>query len=194
MEWVAAAAGLLNVYLLIRQSIWSWSAGLVQVFLYIFIFYHNALYSDVILHIIYVILNIYGWYRWYKGQGGATPELAVSLLSNRTRMGYILGILAGFLIWGTIMKRTTQADFMYADAFILAASLCAQYLLAEKKLENWILWISVDVVAIILYFYKKLYVTSGLYGVFLVLCIIGFISWRSAMKKQLSTDSTLSYI
>ncbi len=82
------------------------------------------------------------------------------------------------------MDETTQAEYMYVDAFILVTSLCAQYLLAIKKLENWILWILVDSVAIVLYAVKKLYITSGLYFVYLLLCIVGYLQWRSTLEES----------
>ena len=181
LEWAAALAGLINVYLLTRQTILAWPAGLLSVFLYIFIFYHNRLYSDVILHMVYVILNIYGWYHWSRPTYDGKP-LAVTRFSMGQNVLLALGIFATALAWGLFMKRNTGADYAYADAFILVASLTAQYLMTLKKLENWIWWILVDIIAIFIYSQKKLMVTSVLYSLYLFLCILGLRAWSRSNK------------
>ena len=186
LEWTAAIAGLINVFLLTRQTVWSWPFGLISVFLYAFVFYHNRLYSDVLLHIIYVVLNIFGWYKWANKKNAlADSDLKVSVLGPVQRSTYAIMIVIGFLIWGYLLKRNTNADFAYTDAFILMASLCAQYLIAIKKLENWIIWIIVDMVAITIYYLKALYVTSGLYAIYLCLCILGFMTWRKSLLHKI---------
>lgn len=181
LEWAAALAGLINVYLLTRQSILAWPAGLLSVFLYIFIFYHNRLYSDVILHTVYVILNIYGWYNWSQPAHDGKP-LPVTRFSTGQNVLLALGILCAALAWGMFMKNNTGADFAYADAFILVASLTAQYLMTLKKLENWIWWILVDIIAILIYSQKKLVVTSVLYSLYLFLCMLGLRAWYRSNK------------
>ena len=182
IEWIAAAAGLINCYLLTRQTIWAWPTGLLCVFLYTFVFYHNHLYSDVILNMIYVVLNIYGWYRWGYASDTSAIQLPVSRLLNRQVILLISLIIPSFILWGYFIGHTTTASFVYPDAFILVTSLCAQYLLAIKKIENWILWIVVDLVAIIIYFLKGLYVTSGLYSIYIILCILGLIQWQRSLR------------
>lgn len=182
IEWLAAAAGLINVYLLTRQSLLAWPAGLLSVFLYAFVFYHNRLYSDVILHGFYVIINAYGWYHWSHS---TTSEagIPVTTFEKGTRLLLAILILVCAGAWGYMMKQNTRADFVYADAFILVSSLLAQYLMALKKLENWILWIVVDVVAIYIYARKGLAVTSVLYFIYLLLCILGFNNWLISLRK-----------
>lgn len=93
-------------------------------------------------------------------------------------------IISAFLVWGVVMNKYTDADYPFPDAFTTVASLVAQYLLARKKIENWIIWIIVDLVAINIYFLKELYFTSGLYLVFLILCVIGWKKWRSDMLEE----------
>lgn len=188
LEWAAAIAGIVSVYLLTKQSVLAWPAGLLSVFIYVFIFFQNKLYSDFILHIIYVMLNAYGWWRWSTGKGGTTPALKVSFLSSRIRWLILLGILIASYIWGDIMHKNTSAVYVFPDAFILVSSLVAQYLLAVKKIENWILWILVDIIAIFIYFLKDLYVTSGLYLLYLILCISGWMQWIKEMRHSSNTS------
>ena len=184
MNWTEAVAvvfGAAAVALTIRQSLWCWPLGLVQVALYVYVFYQARLYSDMVLHVIYVVLQVYGWYRWRSGERGSA--LPVSYLSLTERAGWAMAIALAASVWGEAMLRYTDAAAPRADAFIAAASLAAQYLLAIKKLENWIVWIVVDVVAIAVYWSRDLRLTSGLYGVFLGLCVLGLIEWRKSYER-----------
>ena len=184
MNWTEAVAvvfGAAAVALTIRQSLWCWPLGLVQVALYVYVFYQARLYSDMVLHVFYVVLQVYGWYRWRSGERGSA--LPVSYLSLTERAGWAMAIALAASVWGEAMLRYTDAAAPRADAFIAAASLAAQYLLAIKKLENWIVWIVVDVVAIAVYWSRDLRLTSGLYGVFLGLCVLGLVEWSKAYER-----------
>jgi nicotinamide mononucleotide transporter len=184
MTWIEAIAvlfGLACVLLTIRQNIWCWPTGLVQVLLFIVIFYRVRLYSDLILHVIYVFMQIYGWYYWLHGSE-ARNRLPVTRMRPLILAGWILTAVAGTMLWGYLMARYTNAAAPLADAFTTVASLIAQWLMARKKLESWCFWISVDIVAIGIYLYKDLYLTTGLYAVFFVLATIGFFEWRKSYQ------------
>ena len=181
MEVVAVVFGVCAVALTVKQSLWCWPTGLVQVSLYVYVFYEARLYSDMVLHVIYVVLQVYGWYRWRSGSSGHV--LPVSRLSAAEAAGWTAAIAAAALVWGEGMIRYTNAAAPRADAFIAAASLAAQYLLAIKKIENWIIWIVVDIVAIAVYWSRDLRLTAGLYAVFLVLCVLGLIEWRRSYTR-----------
>jgi nicotinamide mononucleotide transporter len=146
------------------------------------------LYSDLILHCIYIVLQIYGWYHWLHG-GGENNALRASRMSLLLSALWALAALAGASGWGFLMASYTDAALPYPDAFIISTSLIAQWLMAQKKIENWIFWIAVDIVAIGVYFLKGLYVTTGLYFVFLLLCILGFSEWRKSLE---ATDDNTS--
>jgi nicotinamide mononucleotide transporter len=182
MEAVAVVFGVVAVALTIKQNLWCWPAGLVQVSLYVFVFYEARLYSDMVLHVIYVTLQIYGWYHWRQGRSGTA--LPVSRLSFVEAAGWTAVIAVAAFVWGEVMIRYTNAAAPRADAFIAAASLVAQYLLAVKKIENWIIWIVVDVVAIAVYWSRDLKLTAGLYAIFLVLCVLGVIEWWRSYERN----------
>ncbi|MBT8448567.1 MAG: nicotinamide riboside transporter PnuC [Gammaproteobacteria bacterium] len=188
IEIIAVIAGLICVYLVIKQSIWCWPAGLIQVTLYIYIFYEVKLYSDVILHVIYVILNLYGWYHWLYG-GKARDTLPVTDQATQTNITWLIFIAVGTLLWGWFMATNTDASLPYPDAFTTVASLSAQWLMARKRLESWVLWIVVDIVATIVYYIKGLYLTSGLYFVFLIMATVGLFSWRKSMLTSETSTS-----
>jgi nicotinamide mononucleotide transporter len=177
IEWIAAICGLMCVWLTVRQNVLCWPIGLIQVVLYIGVFYAARLYSDLILHVIYVGMQIYGWYHWLYG-GQKRTELKVSVLPGKVRSVWILTGIAATTVWGYLMATYTDAAAPYADAFIAVMSLIAQWLMARKKLESWHFWIVVDLVAIVVYLYKELFVTTGLYSVFLLLAITGYSQWK----------------
>jgi nicotinamide mononucleotide transporter len=192
VNWIEALAvvfGIACVALTVKQSLWCWPAGLVQVTLYVYVFYTARLYSDMILHVIYIGLQIYGWHHWLQGTAAPSPAsdvratLPVSTLGSRQRWLWSLGVLLVAFGWGEIMARYTDATAAHADAFIAAASLWAQYLLARKKIENWIVWMVVDVVAIAVYWSRDLMLTAGLYVVSLLLCIAGLGTWHRSLLR-----------
>jgi nicotinamide mononucleotide transporter len=180
-EGIAAISGLLCVWLTVRQNVLCWPTGLIQVILFIGVFYYANLYSDLILHVIYVIMQLYGWYHWLHG-GREHTELKVTVLSTPILLIWILTGIAATVPWGYLMAAYTDAAAPYADAFIAVMSLIAQWLMARKKLESWHFWIVVDIVAIVVYLYKELYITTGLYSIFLLLAIMGYFQWKRTVS------------
>lgn len=183
IEWTAVISGMVHVYLLTREKVIAWPFGILSVGLYIYIFGVSRLYSDMILHFVYVILNMYGWWNWTTN-AGRRDHLPVTRLRPPEIAGYTLLILTGFLAWGYTMAHHTDADFPYGDAFTTVASLTAQFLLARKKIDNWVIWIVVDVVAIYIYLRKGLYPTTFLYGVYLLLSTKGLLDWRRSWRQE----------
>lgn len=180
IEAIAVLAGLLSVWLLLRQSILCWPAGLLQVCLYLFIFHEARLYSGVVLQAIYVATHLYGWLHWWRAQADGLP---VSRLRRGEGLAWLLLTLAGSAAWGAGMSRVAAAA-PYPDAFIAVCSLAAQWLMVRKKLENWLFWIAVDLVAIALYWQQGLHLTTLLYLVFLLLSCAGFRSWRRELLAR----------
>lgn len=181
LEITATVFGLLCVWLTVRQNIWCWPMGLVQVLLFIVIFFEVKLYSDLILHVIYVGMQIYGWWFWLHG-GRNHKEAEVTTQRLGVRLGWLATALVGTTLWGYGMATWTDAALPYGDAFTTVASLCAQWMLARKQLETWFYWIAVDLAAIAIYLAKGLYVTTGLYAVFLLLATFGLVNWRLSWK------------
>lgn len=182
IEAVATVAGLVCVLLTIRQNIWCWPVGLLMVVLYIYIFWQARLYSDMGLQIIYVFLQLYGWHQWLHG-GRDHGELNVQRVQAFVGLSWVFVGCAGTGALGFVMHRYTDASLPYWDAATTVLSLIAQYLMAKKFLESWLFWIAVDVMAVGIYAVKSLYLTSGLYAVFLVLAIAGYFTWRTSLRQ-----------
>lgn len=182
-ELIGFVSGVICVYLVVKQNIWNWPVALINAFFYIIVFYQARLYADMGLQVIYIILSIYGWYEWLHG-GKDHGRLSVSGI--RIQEGIVLGVIvagstAGL---GYVLHNYTNADLPYWDALTTVVSLCAQFLMARKKIESWILWISVDIIYIGMYYYKVLYLTMILYAIFLILAVMGYLAWRKSLFKQ----------
>ena len=180
-EIVAALFGVVSVFLSVRQNIWSWPTAIVNVGMYIVVFYRSKLYSDTGLQVVYVVLNFYGWYQWLYG-GKNRTELPVTRTSGRlAAILVVIGAVTAMAL-GTFVSYSTDASLPYVDALTTSTSLIAQWMMTRKLLENWIVWVSVDVVYIGMYIYKDLHVTAVLYAVFLALSVMGYMQWKRTLN------------
>lgn len=183
LEVIATISGIIGVYLQTKEKIIAWPFAILSVAISAYIFFGLRLYSDFGLHVIYIFLNIYGWYVWLsrRGQKEVTPTISLAL------RGIFISItltIFGTVTIGYLMNHYTDADLPFFDAFTTSGSLVAQYLLAKKYLQNWLLWIVVDLVAIPMYLYKQIYLIAFLFTVFLGLSIWGYLRW----KKEMATN------
>lgn len=183
LELFAALIGAISVWLSVRQNIWSWPTAIINVVLYAILFYEAKLYADMGLQVIYAILSIYGWYEWLYGGEGRT-ELHVS--RTGARLGALLALIAaaGSAVLGVFLHRATDAALPFMDSFLSSTSLVAQWMMTKKLLENWLVWIGVDVLYVGMFIFKGLFLTAGLYAVFLALAVKGYIDWRRSMAAQ----------
>lgn len=179
LEVLASLLIVVNVVLVARRSVWNFAFAIAGVAIYGWIFFEARLYSDMGLQLFFLGVNIYGWRHWSRGIAAA-GEVRVGRLSNAERGGWIFGIAFATVAWGTVMHRFTDASFPFVDAGIAMASIAAQILLSRQKLENWLLWIAVDIVAIGLYAAKDLWPTTILYMLLLAISVWGLIDWRKS--------------
>ena len=189
LEGAAVLFGIVSVYLSVREKIASWPTAIVNVTLYIFVFQRARLYADMALQVVYIGISVYGWYEWLHGGRGKSP-LPVSR-GTRRLAAVLAGIgLAAAALLGTLLARSTNAALPYLDATTTTTSLIAQWMMARKILENWIVWVAVDVVYIGMFLYKSLVLTAGLYAVFIVLSLMGYFQWRRTLNHQPATLSS----
>ncbi|GGN56209.1 MAG: nicotinamide mononucleotide transporter [Novosphingobium sp.] len=183
LEWVAAAFGVVNITLLIWRTVWNYPFGMIMVALYIFVFWEKRLYAEAGLQVFFFLAQGWGWWLWLK-VGGDDSRVPVRWLDNMSRAVWGLATLAVSLNLGWVMHRFTDAVMPFADSAIAGASVSAQILLAFRRIENWILWIIIDIAAILLYINRGLHPTAGLYGGMLVMSLLGLKEWMQAAKDQ----------
>jgi nicotinamide mononucleotide transporter len=182
LEIIAVVLGLANVGLLVRRSIWNYPFGMAMVALYFVIFREARLYGESWLQVFFFVVQGWGWWLWARA-GGLTEAVEVAWMGWRARIAALMLVAASALGIGWAMARFTDAALPYADATIAGASVVAQVLLSVRRVENWALWIAIDVLSIGVYVHRALYLTAGLYVVFLVLAVLGLREWARAARE-----------
>ncbi|HEU4851928.1 MAG TPA: nicotinamide riboside transporter PnuC [Telluria sp.] len=180
LELLSFTLAAITVLLTIRQNHWAWLFAIVSSATYAIVFYDAKLYGDMWLQFMFISTAGWGWYQWLRG-GADHGTLKVSQLSPRARLACALAWVAAFGAVAFVLSRFTDTDVAYADAFLTAGSLLGQVLLAKKKVENWIVWIVVDVLYVGLYVYKDLMFTAILYAVFVLMAAQGLRVWRRSL-------------
>ena len=189
LEWVAAGLGLINVALLVFRSIWNYAFGIASVAVYIFVFFESRLYAESGLQVFFVLAQLWGWYLWLK-VGDEDSKVPVRWLDWQSRAVWLAVTAALSLNLGWALHKFTNAAMPYADSAIAGASVAAQILLAYRRIENWALWIVIDVAAVLLYINRGLYPTAGLYGGMLVMSLFGLKEWVEAWHRQPISERT----
>jgi len=181
IETAAFLLGVINIVLLVRRSIWNYPFALAMVALYASVFFRAKLYSDALLQLFFFAVNLYGWWQWRQAEA-REGDIRVELMTGGERLRWAAGCISGIGLWGWLMHRFTDASYPWWDAGVAIVSIAAQIMLAKRRLENWVLWIAVDIVSIGLYAAKGLWLTMVLYAVFLALATWGWIDWRSTRR------------
>ena len=185
LEWLAAALGVVNIVLLVRRSVWNFPFGMAMVALYVVVFREARLYGEAGLQVFFFAAQGWGWWLWVRAGGEddqATGRVPVRWLDPLSRAVWVVATAALSLNLGWVMHRFTDAAMPYADSAITGASIAAQILLGLRRVENWALWILIDVAAISVYLVKGLYPTAGLYLLFLGLSVLGLREWIAAAR------------
>ena len=181
LDITTTVLGLAYILLEYKASIWMWAVGAVMQLLGIVLYYQKGLYADCGMEFYYLAMTAYGWWRW---QHNTSTNAAVSEETPITHIPLRLALSWGIiflLLWGLIwwlLTTFTDSTVPVADAFTTALSLVGIWALAHKYLEQWFVWIAVDVVTCVLYFYKDIPFKASLYGLYVVIAIFGYLRWK----------------
>ncbi|MDO8653422.1 MAG: nicotinamide riboside transporter PnuC [Undibacterium sp.] len=181
LELISFVMSVITVALNIRQLHWAWLFSILSSGLYAAVFFDSRLYGDMGLQVVFILVSVWGWGLWLRG-AQLQHGFAITRL---TRQGRVLSLLAcafGFALLAWFLKSFTDTDVPYADGFLTAGSLLGQVLLSRKKIENWHVWIIVDVLYVGLYVYKNLMLTALLYALFVIMAIFGLRVWSKACQ------------
>jgi nicotinamide mononucleotide transporter len=182
IEWAALLLGFACVALAALRSVWTFPTAIVSVGLVGVLVWRERLYSDALLQLFFVAANLYGWRSWSRATA-ATGQVPVGAMTPSARIRWTAGTLAAALLWGGAMHALTDAAYPWWDAAVAAASVAAQLLMARRRVENWLVWIAVDLAAIPLYLAKGLHLLALLYLVYLGLALWGWLDWRAAHRR-----------
>ncbi|WP_339924829.1 nicotinamide riboside transporter PnuC [uncultured Cyclobacterium sp.] len=182
LEGIAVVFGLGSVYYSIKENILVFPTGIVSTLIYVWICLQVKLYADMGINAYYFSMSIYGWYIWSNPK----PGKMVVPITWLTRSGIFQSLalwIFSYLALYYVLISFTDSDVPYWDSFTTSSAFVGMWLMAKKKVENWIAWIVTDLVSIPLYFYKGLVLTSFQFFIFTVLATIGLIAWIRAAKN-----------
>ncbi|HEX8486799.1 nicotinamide riboside transporter PnuC [Sphingomonas sp.] len=183
LEAIAFVLGIVTIVLVVRRSVWNFPFGIVMVAVSAVVFFDARLYSDMLLQGFFLIANAYGWRQWLR-HAAHDGEVTVVAMPARDRLAWGIGVVAATLAWGLTMARLTDAAYPWIDAGIAMASIAAQVMMARRWIENWHLWIAIDIASVGLYAAKGLWLMAVLYVIFLALAVWGLMDWRAAARRN----------
>ena len=183
LETIGVITGILCVYLAAKNNIWNWPIAIVSVGIYIVIFLEAKLYADTGLQVYFLAMNAYGWWFWSR-KPADTPKVPVKRISKLEILLSLLGIALFTALIGFFLYHKTDAAFPFIDSFCTACSLVAQIFLARKVVENWLIWIFVDIIYVGVYLAKGLHLTAGMYALYIYIALMGYLAWRKEFKQQ----------
>jgi len=181
LEAIAVVFGILSVWFAKKENILVFPTGIISVVIYIYICFFAKLYADMGINFVYFIMSIYGWYMWSRKDA----DKYVLPISSCNAKDHIISsvMLVGFFVGlSYFLTMYTDSNVPIIDSLTTSIFIVGMWLMARKKIENWIYWIIGDIISIPLYFYKDLALTSIQFTVFLVLAILGYLEWRKKLK------------
>ncbi|WP_316741441.1 nicotinamide riboside transporter PnuC [Pedobacter antarcticus] len=184
LEGCGVITGLICVWLAARNHLLNWPFAIISVSIYIFICFRSKLYADMGLQFYFLLMNIYGWYFWLKKRNDGDKSMPVHQISNRDIRFSVLAVLAFTLIAGYLLKTHTDAKLPFMDSFCTGCSLVAQWLLARRVLQNWLIWVAVDILYTGVYLSRELYATAFMYLIYIGIAWMGYIQWKKSFLLQ----------
>ena len=178
LEIVAFMLALLMVWANMRVRPVAWPLAIVSSLLYALLFADSRLYGEAGLQFVFIGVALWGWWQWQRGHGRDGAPLQVREMDVRSRWAVAAATLAAWPLLGVLLQRATDSDVPFLDALPTVASITGQILLGRKLVENWPVWVAVNIVSVGLFVYKALWLTAILYGLFTVLALVGWRAWR----------------
>ena len=181
LDITTTVLGLAYIFLEYKASLWMWAVGFLMQALGIVLYYQKGLYADCGMEFYYLTMTVYGYWKWVRGS--ATKEnLPVRHFPKTLVLPWLLIIAAVWAIIYVLLITFTNSNVPLADSFTTALSIVGIWALAHKYLEQWFIWIAVDVVTCVLYVYKDIPFKAGLYALYVVIAIAGWRKWKKLMS------------
>jgi len=188
LETVAVILSIAYLLFAMRENSLCWYCAFVSTGIYIWIFGDVSLYMESALNAYYMVMAVYGWYQWQRG-GISSQGIKLSTWGIKQHLAAIGLVLVLSAISGYLLSQNTDAHMPYIDSFTTWGSVVTTFMVARKVLENWLYWIVINSVSIFLYIDRDLYQTAGLFTLYIILSVIGFIVWRKAYFQQSAESS-----
>ena len=185
IEITAVVSGVMSVWLAKKESIWLYPVGSVSVSLWIYLCWIGFLYGQSIINMFFLIMNLYGWYNWSRKNDNNQKEISISRNSKQQNITVTISALVlSILVYFCLSPFQVQSElFLYValESFITALNFIAMWLMAWKKVENWILWIIGDVLCIPLFIHQEYYLSVAQFSIFIVIAYLGYNEWKNKL-------------
>ena len=188
LEITAVIFAILYLVLAVKQNILCWICGIISSILYFFIMRSAGLYMEAYLQIFYVFMGLYGWSQWKK-ETKNKENFVVHTWSKLNNFFALSMILILSFLSGTLLSSFTDSAFPFLDALVTWGAVVATYMVAKKLLENWLYWLVIDSISILLFISKDLWLTACLFGIYIVIIIFGFRLWSKALEENNAVNS-----
>jgi nicotinamide mononucleotide transporter len=186
LELTAILFGLLSVWYAKKDSIWVFPTGIINTAIYTYLLWKWSLLGDMMINIYYVVMSVYGWYHWTRKKGGEVAFPISKMTSIEKKWSFI--IFSGTVVFVvgiyTFFNKFTNWT-SYIDTLVTGIFFVAMWLMAKRKIENWILWIAGDIISIPMYFIKGYSFTSIQYLIFTIIAVFGYLEWKRILKLKI---------
>ncbi len=193
IEIVGAVIGLIYLFLEYKAHVSLWPVGILMSLFYVVIFFHGKFYADAALNLYYIGANVYGWIFWVKKRKkdpeGNEEEIPISRIPVRSLLKSMTVTAALWLAFSSVLKFFTDSTVPIGDGFTTSLSIVAMWMLSRKYAEQWLLWVIVDLVSVILYTWKGLYPTAVLFSIYTLIAVVGYLKWRKLAVTPLPSGS-----
>jgi len=185
LEITAVIFGLLSVWYAKKDNILVFPTGLVSTFIYAFLLWKWELLGDSMINAYYFIMSIYGWYHWTRKKGDVV-EFPIAVMTNKEKSTAIVIFVATivFVVLVYLYFNKFTSWYSYADTFLTAIFFVGMWLMAKRKIENWIFWIIGDIISVPLYFAKGFTFTSFQYLIFTIVAVYGYLEWKKNLNNS----------
>ncbi|TCD10276.1 nicotinamide riboside transporter PnuC [Pedobacter frigidisoli] len=182
IEWFAVGFGVSEVLLAKKNNIWLYPTGIISILLSMFLLLNVKLYAEMLLSIYYLVMSVYGWVIWKKRKLDAENQVSWST-NNELTIAVLISVV-GFFVFYFVLRNHTDSDVPLLDAFVSSTAWAGMWLLAKRKIENWILLNVSNIVAIPLLFHKKLPLMACLTTFLFIVAIFGFMDWKKIIGRR----------
>ena len=184
LEWIAVITGLMSVWFSMKENILVYPTGIISVLIYVYLAFQYKLYADMGVNFYYFVMSVYGWYYWVHPEKEDRDQVRVTINSQKENLITVALLFGSFGILYFGLSNFTDSDVAFWDATTTSFAIAGMWLMARKKLENWIAWIITDIISVPLYFYKELVLTSFQFLIFTGLAVAGYLAWKKSLEAQ----------
>ena len=188
IEIIGACIGLLYLYLEYKANVWLWPVGILMSLFYVVIFFHGKFYADAAVYLYYIGANVYGLAAWLRSSRSQQDPSASSPIIHTPKRQILPLVLVSVVLWLVIfliLHNFTDSPVPWGDAFTTSLGIVAMWMLAQKQVEQWLLWVVVNAVSLCLYVWKGLYPTAVLFAFYTAVAVLGYFRWK---KEMAATD------